>query len=211
MTNLYILKASGKLNAFESVIKTSIDECLTLAKEKISLPTIDIVVDDDKQSSIPEVGIGGYAPHANLLYIHIDTEYTHSEDGLRKEIMSTLAHELHHCARSASVGYGRTLLEAVVSEGLADHFDIEINGGEPKPWSVALRGEKLEEIMKKAEIEYNNESYNHSMWFYGSYDGTLPRWAGYSLGFTLVSEYIKKSSKKASELVNHKAQEFIHI
>lgn len=151
--------------------------------------------------------MGGYAPNAHLMYIHLDPDCADLAPRLEVEIKSTPAHELHHCARWAARGYGTTLLEAVISEGLADHFDIEINGGEPKPWSIALRGAELANIQVKAQEEYTNETYNHGEWFYGT--GSIPRWAGYALGYALVDTHIEKTGKKASALVGEDARLFV--
>ncbi|MES0476805.1 MULTISPECIES: DUF2268 domain-containing putative Zn-dependent protease [Citrobacter freundii complex] len=41
---------------------------------------------------------------------------------------------LHHAARWQGPGYGSTLGEALVSKGLADHFSLELFGGEPELW-----------------------------------------------------------------------------
>ncbi len=204
--NIHILKASGRLEQFEAVITTALKAGLAEVQTKITLPRLDVVVVDDNDSAIPETGVGGSAPNAHLLYIYIDPTFHNLETVLDFEIRSTLAHELHHCARWAAVGYGTTLLEAIVSEGLADHFDIEVNGAEPKPWSVALPEKELQSILKKAQEEFNSE-YIHSDWFYGSKE--IPRWAGYSLGFKIVGDYISKTGKSASELVATSHTEFI--
>ncbi len=46
------------------------------------------------------------------------------------ELRKTLTHELHHSFRHAMCGYGFRLGEVLVTEGLADAFDAEINGGD---------------------------------------------------------------------------------
>lgn len=205
--NLHIMKASGRLEKLEKKIKVAFDNGLKDVHRKIELPSIDVVIDDDDHLAIPETGVGGSAPSAHLLYIHINPEFKEIEDILDFEIRSTVAHELHHCARWAARGYGSSLLEAVVSEGLADYFDIEVNGGEPKPWSIAIKGEELERLKQQAQAEFLNENYNHYAWFFGSNE--IPRWAGYSLGYSIVGDYLRKHEKMASELVNEDAKLFI--
>ncbi len=205
--SFYILGASGRLEQFRPLLLKSLATGRAAVEKKLLLPNIDVVIEDNPTAAIPETGVGGYAPSAHLLYIHIDPQHKGLEGVLASEIKSTLAHELHHCARWASIGYGHTLPEALVSEGLADHFDIEINGGDPKLWSIAIQGNELEILFQKAKQEFNNPEYNHSAWFYGSAE--TPRWAGYSLGFQIVSEYIKKSGKNASELVSEPASVFV--
>lgn len=207
--NLHILKASRRLKVLENQIGSIFDGVLRDIENKIILPHVDVVIDDDANSAIPETGVGGFAPSANLLYIHIDTNFKEIEQKIDFEIKSTLTHELHHCARWASCGYGKTLLEAIIAEGLADHFDIEINNSDPRPWSIAVTGDELEKLKEKASLEFTNDSYDHSAWFFGSKGEHIPRWTGYSLGFSLVGDYIKNGGKKASELVSEKAESFI--
>ena len=204
--SFHILDAGGRLEKFQVQISDSLRVGLEHIEQELSLPSIDVVVVDDPHSAIPETGVGGSAPTAHLLYIYVDPEFTDLDKTLDFEIRSTLAHELHHCARWANIGYGSTLLEAIVSEGLADHFDIEINGGVPKLWDTAIQREGLETLLEMAKLEFTNSDYDHAAWFYGS--AKIPRWAGYSLGFKLVGDYMQKTQKKASELVSEPASSF---
>jgi uncharacterized protein YjaZ len=206
---LHTLKASKRLGPFETLITSGFTEGLEQVEGKISLPDVDVVIADNPSAVIPETGVGGSAPNAHLLYISIDPEFLNLKDTLEYEIRSTLAHELHHTARWKAVGYGKTLLEAIVSEGLADHFDLEINGGAPKPWSISVEGEKLRELQERAQIEFNNDQYDHRAWFFGSEKETIPRWSGYSLGFEIVRKYMEKSGKSAAELTGTEAKNFV--
>ncbi|MBU1558013.1 DUF2268 domain-containing protein [Patescibacteria group bacterium] len=42
-----------------------------------------------------------------------------------------------------------------------------------------------------------------------SLNSKIPRWTGYSIGFRLVKDYMEKSGKSASELVNVSAEKFL--
>jgi len=191
---------------FEPQIRKILPIVVSAVERQIILPDIEVIVEDKPEATIPETGMGGFAPDANRLFIRIDPEKESLRKNFEREFRSTLTHELHHCARWASVGYGTTLLEAMVSEGLADHFDIEVNGGDPKPWSVSVEGEELQELREKAEPFLNSE-YDEAEWFFGA--GELPKWTGYSLGFAIVGDYIEHAGKSASELVNVKASELV--
>jgi hypothetical protein len=66
------------------------------------------------------------------------------------DLRRTIAHEVHHCMRMAGPGYGWTLGEALVSEGLAGQFVHRLFGSPPEPWECAVSaGDWLE---AKAEI-----------------------------------------------------------
>ncbi len=195
------MRASGRLEPFIKSIQEAFDEAIKEVAAKLQLSRVDIVVADLPASAIPETGVGGYAPNAHLLYIYINPESPGLAERLRVEIKSTLAHELHHCARWAAVGYGTTLLEAMISEGLADHFDLEVNGGTPRPWSTALQPVQLQSLLARAREEFPSANYSHDDWFFGSEKEQIPHWTGYSLGYFLVDSYIKSSGKTASSLV----------
>lgn len=205
--NLHILKASDRLNPFEQEIRGAFEFALAQIEERLKLPSVDVIVVDNPDAAIPETGVGGFAPTAHLLYMSVDPNHSDLKNNIATETKSTVAHELHHCARWQAVGYGKTLLEAIVSEGLADHFDLEINGGQPKPWSIAVQGEVLAKLKERARAEYHNQNYNHWAWFFGSDD--IPRWAAYSLGFQIVKEYLQKTGKSAAKLVGEDAKAFV--
>lgn len=206
---LRILKESQRLNPFEELIEKGFNDSISEIEKLIKLPGVDVIVADDPASTIPEVGVGGSARNSHVIYVSIDPEFLDLEKTLEQELRSTFAHELHHCARMNEVGYGDTLAEAMISEGLADHFDIQVNGLKPKPWSIAVMGEELEKIRKVAEVDFENDKYDHRAWFFGSDKKNIPRWAGYSLGFALVEEYMKKTGKTAAELTAQKAGDFL--
>lgn len=206
----HILEASGNLKDFHNIILDSLDFGIKKINSILPLPNIDVVVEDNPGAVIAQTGVGGSAPTKNLVHIYINPDFNGLSKTLHSEIVSTLAHELHHCARESATGNPRkNLLEALITDGLADYFDIEITGEKPRPWSIAVTGKKLEELLQRAKLEFQNEKYNHQAWFFGSDLDNIPLWTGYSLGFYLVGEYLKKSGKKASELYAQEAKEFV--
>jgi uncharacterized protein YjaZ len=45
--------------------------------------------------------------------------------------------------------------------------------------------------METAGMLWNEPSYDHNAWFFGT-DPDIPRWAGYAIGFELVKNYLSK-------------------
>ena len=54
-------------------------------------------------------------------------------------------------------------------------------------------------LLERATVEFDNDSYNHAAWFFGSEALGLPRWAGYKLGFQLVQKYLNETHRTAAE------------
>ena len=125
-------------------------------------------------------------------------------------MIDTLAHECHHAARWQTVGYGETLFEGIISEGLADHFAQEITERKDLHlWDRALKSKQIKEWLTKAKKEFDNKKYSQYDWFFGSKERGIPKWTAYSLGFYLVDNYLKKHlDMKASTLYKTKAGEF---
>ena len=90
--------------------------------------------------------------------------------------------------RDRGPGYGQSLLEALISEGLADHFAVALLRIPPPPWTHALTAEQLDNALAKARPEFDRRPYDHSRWFFGA--GDIPRWTGYALGYHLVTKYL---------------------
>lgn len=207
----HILNASGSLTSHIKDINKIFNKTIGKITKKIPISNIDIVFEDNPYNIIPEIGIGGQTQNQNLIYISLDSHQPSFKKILIDQLERVLVHEIHHCARWKGAGYGTTLLEAIILEGLADHFEIEINNKKPEPWSVKLNKNQIKKYLFKAKREFNNKKYNHYDWFFGT-NKSIPRWAGYSLGFYLVNEYLNKHpNKKPSQLINTKAKEFVNL
>ncbi len=163
---------------------------------------------ENAQLVIPEIGIGGFNPNESEVIIALDVKVNDLETTLVAELLPMLAHEIHHAMRRRIVGYGSTLLQAAVSEGLADHFSIEITGMNPPLWSRAIAGADLNQWIRTASTDWNDRSYSHDAWFRGT-DPNIPRWAGYSIGFKLVQDYLLNNPQRLpSNLVGEPASSF---
>lgn len=210
--NIFVLTANGRLGKYKDRILKVAKESVKLIGKKIPLPDVDIVFYDNPKSKyiIPHLGLGGYAHNAHLVVMPLNPDFKRFGRVINEEIERTLAHELHHCARMKTVGYGGTFLDAIISEGLADHFGLEITNKKPQKWDTALTAKQFIIMKKRALKEFNNKKYNHWDWFIGSKEKHIPKWTGYTLGFELVKEYLKNNpDKRPSQLFAVKAEEFM--
>lgn len=208
--NLHILNASGKFDGEKENIQYRFGNAVRSIKNLMPIEHIDIVIMCSK-CVITEIGIGGYSPDAHTLNVYLDPDHDKYHFAIAQHLDRILAHESHHCMRWRGPGYGKTLGEALVTEGLADHFDRELNGKPAQPWSKALSGEQIE-ILKSRSMGCLWEPYDHRAWFFGSEKEDLPRWGGYSLGYYLIHKYLeKKPGERASILYAKPAEEIFRV
>ena len=180
--HLHALDARGDLGPHLDALRIVSTEAVTLAQGVAALPRFDLVVHGRAGGGVPEWGVGGLAPRPGLIEITVDPERWRPE-GLRR----TLIHELHHLLRWDGPGYGRTLGQSLVSEGLAGHFVLQVLGGRPDPWDRVIPAPGL---AGQALREWDVARYDHARWFFGG--GGLVRWAGYGLGHRLVGHHLSR-------------------
>lgn len=200
--------SGGGLEPLESEIRAAVARSEKAAARVIDIPDTDIVIRDWPESTIAADGIGGFCPRAREIEIAIDPGHPALNLGAGGALDRTIIHELHHVLRRETVGYGETLGQALVSEGLAGHFVVQVLGTVPEPWEVAVRDPELPLLAKQALASWDNTTYDHAEWFFGR--GALPLWLGYALGFAIVGSYLKTHpTKDAGALTDLPAPFFV--
>lgn len=156
----------------------------------MALPATLVRLQVEAEKRISERGDGGYEPERwgrdDLPRPFLPQLRSHPH----RFVPLTFAHELHHAARILEgPGYGSTLQEALVTEGLADSFSLQVfSASPPPPWVRALDRDSTCSLWNKVQREFDRPSYDHGRWFLG--DEQIPRWAGYTLGYRLVQTYL---------------------
>ena len=184
----------------------SADKAFTLLPHRGRI-RIDVRV--DAKQTIPEIGVGSFTDRNGNVEIAIDVKRGDLRPTLETWIPASVAHELHHSSRiRTGPGYGVTLGDALVSEGLADHFVFEVFPRTPsQPWDHALTTAQERALWLVARRELNIRlGYDRQQWFFGS--GKIPRWAGYTLGYDIVAAYLHHH-RSASDAVGVDATKVI--
>jgi hypothetical protein len=199
---------SGSLRDHDATIRRLLDSTSQRVADVLTLSGVSIAVFADRSRSIEGYGIGGFTPGGTSVEIDIDPTFPGLAQVLSDRLPRPAAHELHHAKRWRGPGYGRTLLEALVSEGLADHFSIELMGGAVAPWSDGFPRDQTSHFLALARSEFDSATYDHQRWFFVT-SATLPRWTGYTLGFRLIETYkADHPGATAAQLVNALANTF---
>lgn len=215
-SQIYInfLETEKKLDLkMKSLLEETIKEQAAKACSLLGIVYVNITVYSNPNFVIPETGEGGYAASGDWFQIYIDP--TRNEDELKKIITTniplTIYHEFNHVARWNSTGYGSTLPEAIVTEGLASVFAAENWKKSKSPWTKYSQTE-INSLLKifQARNKKEDGNYSHQEWFYGA--GELPRWIGYKLGFYVIS-LVRKNNPEISweKLIKMTAEEIIKL
>ena len=151
-----------------------------------------------------ETGIGGSTPTTHIINIQLDAKRR-----LDKEVLYlAFCHEFHHAMRQRKFGFPKTLLDAVISEGLADQFEKEINLDAKL---ITYRKDISKKILlngfSNLKKEMNSNSYDYFGWFFGT--SKYPKYFGYTLGNMIVEKYLDHTNTTPSALVRTPAKSFI--
>lgn len=196
---LHILNSTGKFNGLINLIESQFEASISKISKLLEIPNIDVVVDYSTQV-IPETGFSGFSPSANTVYLYLDPANENLLDNFEQEFLATLGHEIHHCIRHGGPGYGLTLADALITEGLACHFETELRNGTVPFYAKALDLNQLQSILKKLESQFESKTYDHQSLFYGSTERSIPKYTGYSIGYHLVNQSISLDKVPASQL-----------
>lgn len=184
--SIHILDARGALTDVCDWIHTSLTQTFIKANALLPLRPIDVIVKASPYV-IPEKGLLGYSPEPGLVFVSVDPDSPVFQANDAASFERMFAHELHHVARWDGPGYGNTLGQALVSEGLAGFFAREVCGGGLEPWEILAQSD-IQPYISQARREWDNTAYDHPSWFFGG--GRLPRWLGYSLGYQIVAAFL---------------------
>ncbi len=203
---LHWLEAEGDLTPRRHQIASEIATARCAVAGNVATPPLDILVQRCRHAVIPRIGMGGRAHRDRLLAISLDPDNPNFANSLANgAIRRTVTHEVHHCLRMAGPGYGRTLGEALVSEGLAGHFTRRLFATLPEPWECAVDEETVRSH-HPSPAELSSSSYDHRAWFFG-HGGHRPRWLGYTLGHHLVGRWLERTGPvDGSALINVAAE-----
>jgi Predicted Zn-dependent protease (DUF2268) len=152
-----------------------------------------VIIIEQSANVTPQTGELGYTdPTTGQVLIQLDprSQVPFSET-LAVWLPEALAHEIHHSVRTlAGPGFGTTLGEFFVSEGMASAFFHQAFPGTNAPWDNALSVVQEHTLWDRAKLLLNQTGLqDYEQWFYGG-DG-VPEWAGFTIGYHIAEDYIQ--------------------
>ena len=206
-----VLFDSVKFSYYDELL-SELNHALQLASSHIKFSYLDInIVPNQAWLIMPEFGFGAITYSPNLLYISVDSRAC-TKKAITEEFGAMVVHELNHVARLAKLNIENwdevTFLEDAIQEGIAVLFQELLY---PKS-ALYINNDVMDDIdgwIGKATKIYNKKrnDYDRDGWFFGS--KTLPRWAGYTIGYHLVKKYYNSNKITLQKLTELPAEKFI--
>lgn len=197
---LYRIHAGDAQKLDEAGVLTVVQDAVQQQNKYLNHKECSILIIADTFGVIPEQGIGGRCGDSDLINIFIDPNHTAGvKHNIETWLPSALAHELYHARRYVTHKFGKTLGESLVEEGLPSMFEEFMQPDLDVPYAHHLDTRELAQVWINAKPLLNSEHYNRDDWFYGGAE--IKRWAGYSLGYAIVKQYMEKEGIKNPALL----------
>ena len=109
----------------------------------------------------------------------------------KEKLKSLLTHEYNHCCRLAQFGLPQTVQDYIILEGLAQWAVFELHGEEAlDPWAKAFTFKEALDIWDQVDFDSIMDIYAV---LFGQETNAIPSHFGYTFGFRLVEQYVKKN------------------
>uniref|UniRef100_A0A486XMW3 DUF2268 domain-containing protein n=1 Tax=Rheinheimera sp. BAL341 TaxID=1708203 RepID=A0A486XMW3_9GAMM len=111
---------------------------------------------------------------------------------VKQDLAAVIAHEIYHLVRASSGMESKTLLQHIVAEGLACHFETRVNGNTLPSLFDDIQHLDWQQLYGKMRPQINNTEFSYPLYFGGEDETKFPNRAAYWVGFNLVAQYINK-------------------
>lgn len=202
--NIFLFEVKNDISKQnKKLLKKVVRKHAKIAAKKLGIDLINIVIYPNHDLTIPKVGSGGFAPNSEWIRIAIDPclENKEVEHVIKNIVPLSVYHEMNHVARWRKPGYGNSLIDVIISEGLAIIFAEENWNLFKAPWSEYSQREinKFLELFNRRDKK-KDLKYNHAEWFFGK---GKPNWLGYKLGSFIIRNVKSKNPDVESLALVH--------
>ena len=204
-----ILNASEKFNPVLEVLEFRAANLLNEIQNYLKLPKLDIVISPCSEEYKTKSGIMGCVTTPYVIDIMLDTDREDLVDVINVQLPAVIAHEIHHAVRASSGVECKTLLQNIISEGLACHFETNFNGDELPSLFDEIQKQDWMLLYERMQPELDSQEFSYPIYFCGEDETKFANHAGYWVGFNLVSQYININGGCAAALVSTPAEEIV--
>lgn len=132
-------------------------------------------------------GVNGFSPAKNVIFLFVSQSFS------KNSLNGVIAHELAHSI-SPFYHINMTIGNGMVFDGLAEHFKEQFVESDRSLWTTVLSYEGAKKIFFEIEEYLYVEDWDkyHEV-FFGT--GEYPWAAGYTIGYYIVGDYLKKTDE----------------
>jgi hypothetical protein len=153
-------------------------------------PPTAIVVQIGKPSQlVPHTGVNGFtSPATGQIILQLGrTAQPPLAQTLHLWLPRDLAHEVNHSVRIlGGTGFGSTLLQQTISEGIATAFDQAAFPGPPDPFGQAITRAQECTLWEKVQPRLGAANL-YNLWMFGG--PGVPPWTAFTIGYHIVNDY----------------------
>ena len=203
----HILDANRKLHRHHGLLTSILPETAIRAANLLNADGINVSVSPFKPGGAPESGIGGFSFSPYRMEILLDSEREDLEAIIYNELPAVLGHEMHHCVRSKYAAEPITFWEHITIEGLATHFERQMNGGVQPSLFNNFPEVDWRELLDAVRPIRNERAFSFRDWFLGGSPEQIPKYAGYFIGYKVVSHFQKAGNYSDLDMLKVTADE----
>jgi Predicted Zn-dependent protease (DUF2268) len=152
-------------------------------------PTVIVVQIGKPSKLIPQAGVNGFTSQATgQIILQLGrTAQSSLAQTLHLWLPRDLAHEVNHSVRIlGGTGFGATLLQQTISEGIATAFDQAAFPGPPDPFAQAITPAQECTLWEKVKPQLGATNL-YNLWMFGG--PGVPHWTAFTIGYHIVNDY----------------------
>jgi hypothetical protein len=152
-------------------------------------PTVIVVQIGKPSQLIPQAGVNGFTSQATgQIILQLGrTAQSSLAQTLHLWLPRDLAHEVNHSVRIlGGTGFGATLLQQTISEGIATAFDQAAFPGPPDPFAQAITPAQECTLWQKIKPQLGAANL-YNLWMFGG--PGVPHWTAFTIGYHIVNDY----------------------
>lgn len=152
-------------------------------------PRTTITVSSNSSAVIPQTGTNGYTDlgTGDITISLAQTPQASFSLIMQLWLPRTLSHEIDHSVRIlAGPGFGPSLLEQIISEGISSAFDMSAFPGTPNPWDRAISRSQECALWKQAQPVLGRYGL-YDAWMFGQ--PGIPHWTAFTIGYDIVTDF----------------------
>lgn len=215
---LYIANASGYFTPSEvKIIKDGVRAAERYIAAHFTLDyDIDMIVTTPSymMKPIPEDGVSGRTYSSRLVGVVLDKADVKIS---KQAVFETVCHEMSHSLRWEKLPeISEDLFDGLILEGLAtaleEHAIGEL-GGESQFFLKTIQkmtDTEFASIISKLQASFSERAYDYETIFFTG-DDSLPRWAGYGLGYYYVKKYLDATGRSIEQATLDSYAEFRRV